>query len=231
MRRKGGADPEVVSAASHEAARIDRIVRGLLEFARPRDQRLGTVDLPQLIRGVHQLLDRQGVLRGATVTVTCEPEVPLVQGNPHALEQVMVNLLLNAADAAPGGIVVVGVAPWRYRAPDQPQQRRSDPHLGPPTESRRPPDPAARRPWRPELRPGTPGALLYVSDSGPGIPPEERERVFEPFVTSKAPGLGTGLGLAVVQRSVHDCGGLVWVETAREGGAAFKIFLPAAGAE
>ena len=95
-----GADPEIVGAASREAARIDRIVRGLLDYARPRDERLGPVDLAQVIRGVHQLLEHQGALRDVTVTVACEPGVPLVRGNAHALEQVVVNLLLNAADAA-----------------------------------------------------------------------------------------------------------------------------------
>jgi C4-dicarboxylate-specific signal transduction histidine kinase len=69
--------------------------------------------------------------------------------------------------------------------------------------------------------------LVWVADSGPGIPREERERVFEPFHTTKDPGRGTGLGLAVVQRLVHDAGGAVWVDDAREGGAAFKVFLPA----
>lgn len=227
--RKRGADPELVAAVSREAARIDRIVRGLLEYAKPGDQRAGVVDLAQLVCGVHQLLERQGALRGATVTLACEPDLPLVQGNPHALEQVVVNLLLNAVDAAPGGRVVVGATPWRFRPPDPPQRRRSDSGLEQPERSRRPPDPSLRRPWRPELAPGTPGALLYVADSGPGIVPGDRERVFEPFYTTKEPGWGTGLGLAVVQRSVHECGGLVWVEAAREGGAAFKIFLPAGG--
>ena len=52
--------------------------------------------------------------------------------------------------------------------------------------------------------------------------------VFDPFYTTKEPGLGTGLGLAIVQSTVHELGGLVWVERAREGGAAFKIFLPQA---
>ncbi len=235
--RQRGADPELVAAASREAARIDRIVRGLLAYARPRDERLGAVDLPQVIRSVRELLEHQGALREVTVTVACEPGVPLVQGNAHGLEQVVVNLLLNAVDAAQGGRVVVGAAPWRYRAPDEPTGRRSDPgvrraegsaSLEPP--NRRLPDPSNRRPWRPGLAPGTPGALLYVADSGPGVPPGDRERVFDPFVTTKPPGFGTGLGLAVVQRTVHLCGGLVWVETAREGGAAFKVFLPAAEA-
>src|SRR5574341_1053838 len=221
-----GADPELVTAASREADRIDRIVRGLLDYARPKDERLGAVDLPQVIKSVHELLKHQGALRNVDVTVACEPGVPPVRGNAHALEQVVVNLLLNAADAAKGGRIVVGAAPWAYRAPDEPKQRRSDP-AGDPS-NRRADQPSHRRPWRPELAPDTPGALLYVTDSGPGVPPEDRERVFDPFFTTKPPGFGTGLGLAVVQRTVHQSGGLVWVETAREGGAAFKIFLPAA---
>ncbi len=232
-----GADPELVAAASGEAARIDRIVRGLLDYARPRDDRLGPVDPGQVIRAVCELLEHQGALRDVAVTVACEPGLPLVRGSAHALEQVVVNLLLNAADAAKGGRVVVGAAPWAYRAPDEPQRRRSDPEVGRTggladglsAAQIRPPDrQTARRPWRPELEPGTSGALLYVADSGAGVAAEDRERVFDPFFTTKAPGFGTGLGLAVVQRTVHECGGVVWVEGAREGGAAFKIFLPAA---
>jgi signal transduction histidine kinase len=77
---------------------------------------------------------------------------------------------------------------------------------------------------------GTAGALLYVADQGPGVPEELRERIFDPFFTTKAPGEGTGLGLAIVARTVHEAGGTVWVDRAREGGAVFKVFLPAAPA-
>ena len=69
--------------------------------------------------------------------------------------------------------------------------------------------------------------VLRVQDDGPGIPADQLERVFEPFVTTKAPGRGTGLGLAEVQRSVHECGGPGWGEEGREGGGAVKMFLPA----
>jgi signal transduction histidine kinase len=68
--------------------------------------------------------------------------------------------------------------------------------------------------------------LLFVADSGSGVPPGDRDKVFEPFYTTKEPGRGTGLGLAIVARSVDEMGGVVWVDAAREGGAVFKMFFP-----
>jgi hypothetical protein len=225
-----GADPDLVAAVSREVGRIDRIVRGLLDYARPAREGTVPVDLGQVVRTVHELLDRQGAFKSVEVRLECREPVPLVSGNPHHLEQVVVNLLLNAADAAPGGLVVAGVVPWRYRAPEGTQLRRTD--TAPVGEAQANGRGGVRvrgggAPLRPDLAPGTFGVLLYVADSGPGVPPEDRERVFDPFFTTKAPGFGTGLGLAVVQRTVHQSGGVVWVETAREGGAAFKVFLPA----
>ncbi|HJQ64836.1 MAG TPA: HAMP domain-containing sensor histidine kinase, partial [Gemmatimonadales bacterium] len=80
------------------------------------------------------------------------------------------------------------------------------------------------------LSAGELGVLIFVADSGTGVPPADREKVFEPFYTTKEPGRGTGLGLAIVARAVYDMGGVVWLEQAREGGAAFKLFFPRAGA-
>ncbi len=228
MKQRGG-EAEMVAALAREVGRIDRIVRGLLDYARPGDDKLGAVDLTQVIRTVRALLEQQGALKGVTLAMACEPEIPLVRGKAHALEQVVVNLLLNAADAARGGRVVVGAMTWRYRSPDEPSRRRTDPASAGAEAPPRSLDLAlVRRPFRADLAPGALGGLLYVSDSGPGVPPADRERVFDPFFTTKPPGRGTGLGLAIVQRTVHDFGGVVWVEPAREGGAAFKIFLPAA---
>jgi len=227
-----GTDAEVCASLRREIDRIDRIVRGMLAYARPEDERVGPVDLVPLVRGVRDLLGRQGALTELDVTLQCDAEVPLVRGNAHALEQVVVNLLLNAADATAvqergPRRVVVGVTPWRYRAVDPVRRRRSDPAGAAPPPERT----LGRRPWRQDIAPGTPGVLLYVADSGPGIPVADCERVFDPFYTTKPPGRGTGLGLAVVQRSVHEMGGVVWVGGAREGGAAFKVFLPAAEGE
>ena len=71
--------------------------------------------------------------------------------------------------------------------------------------------------------------LIVVTDHGPGVAEDERERILDPFYTTKPPGAGTGFGLAIVQRMVDEMGGLVWVDDARGGGAAFKVFLPAGG--
>ena len=83
------------------------------------------------------------------------------------------------------------------------------------------------RPRRADLPAGTAGTLLVVADDGPGVADADRERIFDPFYTTKDPGKGTGLGLAIVARTVDSAGGIVWVDRAREGGAAFKVFLPA----
>ncbi len=158
-----------------------------------------------------------------TLASEIEEPLPAVRGKAHLLEQVAVNLVLNAVDAAAGGLVTVGAAAWSYHPRAGTERRRSDASAFAP-----PPREHARRPWRPEIAEGTRGVLVWVADSGPGVAAADRERVFEPFYTTKEPGHGTGLGLAVVERLIHELGGTVWVDVAREGGAAFKFFLPEA---
>ena len=223
--RRRGADAEIVEAVTHETARIDRIVSGLLAYARPREEGPTLVDLGAVLRSGVELLTQQGALRDTGVTVEIDDRAPKVAGRFHSLEQVAVNLLLNAVDAAPGGVIKAGVLTWELRRDDPARFRRDDPQRHP-----RAGDSAWPRPWRPEFTSPTPGALLYVADSGPGVPLADRERVFDPFFSTKAPGAGTGLGLAIVQRTVYELGGTVWVDEAREGGAAFKVFLPAENA-
>jgi len=222
MRRRG-ADPEVVAGVTRELERLDRIVRGLLDYARPGDEALAPVDPGAVMRGAYGLLDAQGALKAVRPTLeVAEDDSPLrILGRAHLLEQAIVNLVLNAVDAAPGGVVILGARGWRYETRGAPPRRDSDPgQLAFPRRTE-------RRPVRSEFSPGQAGALLYVADSGPGVPPEDREKIFEPFYTTKEPGRGTGLGLAIVARAVDDMGGVVWVDTAREGGAAFKMFFPA----
>src|SRR5690242_17144955 len=219
--RRRGADPEVMAGLNRELERIDRIVRSLLDYARPKSEALLPVAVDHVVRTAFELLQGQGALKGVQARLDLGPDVPRVLGLAHELEQTLVNLVLNAVDAAPGGAVVVGARRWAYEPGHAPPHRASDPVAA--TFPRHP----ERRPSRVEFASGLMGALLFVADSGPGVPPTDRRTVFEPFYTTKAPGRGTGLGLAIVARSVDDMGGVVWVDGAREGGAAFKIFLPA----
>jgi signal transduction histidine kinase len=228
LTRKG-ANAEIIAQIRLETERIDRIVRGLLAYARPQVEDVGGVDVGSVLRSAVELLTRQGTLIDVALSLEIEPDLPPVRGKTHLLEQVVVNLLLNAADAAPGGRAAVGAALWHYQVRPVAERRRSDTSASGAIgggSSVRSVD-ASIRPWRPELADGTPGVLLWVADSGAGVPEADRERVFDPFFTTKEPGRGTGLGLAVAQRSVHDFGGVLWVDRAREGGAVFKVFLPA----
>jgi len=228
LRRRGeagGGDPEVISGIVRELDRIDRIVRSLLDYARPQDDPLQPVDVAAVAAGAFELLKAQGAFRDARaeLDVAALPphDVPPVLGRAHVLEQALVNLMLNAVDAAPTGRIVVGARRWAYEPGRALPKRASDP--GAAAYPRSP----ERRPSRNEFVAGQPGVLLFVADSGPGVAPADRDKIFEPFYTTKEPGRGTGLGLAIVARSVHEMGGVVWVDLAREGGAAFKLFFPA----
>src|SRR3989441_397739 len=176
----------------------------------------------RLNRMTDHLLDAQGQLEPVRATLEVARDLPRMLGRAHLLEQAVVNLVLNAVDAAGEGVVILGVRAWAYESRRASPRRASDPQRT--TFPRRP----ESRPARTDFVAGQRGVLLYVADSGPGVPPEDREQVFDPFYTTKEPGRGTGLGLAIVARAVHDMGGVVWVDTAREGGAAFKMFFPAA---
>jgi len=220
--RRRGADAEVVAGVTRELERIDRIVRGLLDYARPHDEALAPLDPATVAGAAYGLLEAQGALRRVRASLDLHPGVPQIRGRAHLLEQAIVNLVLNAVDAAPGGSVILGARPWDY------EPRHPDPKRGTDPAPARFPRGADHRPARVEFSPGQPGALVFVADSGPGVPPDDRDKIFDPFYTTKPPGLGTGLGLAIVARAVDDMGGVVWVDTAREGGAAFKMFFPRA---
>src|SRR5256714_12630854 len=119
--RRRGADGEVIAGVTRELERIDRIVRGLLDYARPQEEVLAPIDPAAVARGAYGLLEAQGALRPARSTLELEPGVPQILGRAHLLDQPNVNLVLNALDAAPGGVVILGARPWDY------QPRRSEP--------------------------------------------------------------------------------------------------------
>jgi signal transduction histidine kinase len=225
--QRRGADPAVTAEIRRAIDRIERIVQGLVDYGRPaRGAVVGErcTDLNDAVRVVADFLEAQGMFRGRDVTVRLDPDTPPVRGDRHALEQVAVNLIANACQAAPAGRVTIGTMPATLESRAD-ETRATDPPSGGPRPARR----WSPRPRRPDLPVGSRGAMLYVADDGPGVPEADRERIFDPFYTTKEPGEGTGLGLAIVARAVHESGGVVWVDRAREGGAVFKVFLPRAG--
>ena len=226
--RRRGADPEVTDAMRGAIERIERTVQSLLTYAKPGAGQ-GATDLNNAVRSTLNFLGAQGLLKNQRVTVELEPGLPAVRGDGHLLEQVVVNLIINACHATPGGMLVIGTTRQAFEPRYRVATRAGDSWDPESSAARAERDPLwAGRPRRPDVAAGTPGVLLYVADDGPGVPEADRERVFDPFYTTKDPGEGTGLGLAIVARTVHDAGGTVWVDRAREGGAVFKVFLPLA---
>jgi len=225
--QRRGADREVTEAMQGAIARIERTVQSLLSYARPGVAD-GVVELNEAVRASLDFLGAQGLLTEQKLTVELEPDLPPVRGDRHLLEQVVVNLVVNACQAAPQGTLVVGTTRERFESRQRGGHRVREGESSPGDTSSRQDRAWSSRPRRPDVTPGTPGVLLYVADDGPGVPEKDRERVFDPFYTTKDPGEGTGLGLAIVARTVHDAGGTVWVDRARERGAVFKVFIPIA---
>jgi signal transduction histidine kinase len=216
---------EVISGVERETLRIDRIVRGLLDYARPRKPTPLPIDVNESLRHVVDLLNAQGVLRRVSLRLELANESPRVYGERHDLEQVFVNLLLNAAHAVePTGSVTIRTTCTSRTTLEAGMVRAGDapgatmPHL---------PSPRVRRYLGSDNRPDA-VVKIIVADSGPGVPPEDSERIFDPFYTTREPGKGTGLGLAIVLRIVENFQGIVWVQPAREGGAAFHLLFPLA---
>jgi two-component system, NtrC family, sensor kinase len=229
--QRRGADAGVTGDMHQAIKRIERIVQGLMDYARPgqgsaaTNGRPGSTDLNAAVSTVLDFLAAQGLLRQQRVELSLDESIPFVRGNRHLLEQVVVNLVVNACQASPGGRVVIGTLAKALLGGRRSLTRRGDGerHV-----------PEAERVWAPQPHPrdlpvGAHGVMLFVADDGPGVSEDDRERVFDPFFTTKDPGQGTGLGLAIVARTVHESGGTVWVDRAREGGAVFKVFLPIAG--
>ncbi len=228
MQASGG-DTELLSFIREEAQRIDRIVRGLLDYARPSKQGMELLAPGKVIEHVRDLLVSQGQLAGVEHEWRLAEDLPKILLNRHRLEQVLVNLLLNAIQAGgekgPGKIEVT-----------------ADTHVGPGTFllARREDDPPGinylhrRRVGRDEqglevgaFQTADELVVITVADRGPGIDPEDLEYVFDPFFTTKAPGTGTGLGLFISAQLVEGMGGRIDVTNRPEGGAAFAVSFPA----
>ena len=228
-RRVDDQGKELVAAAEREARRIDRIVRSLLDFARPSETEMTEFDVNDVVRETLELVSTQGRFESVQLDVDLAQALPAVSGNPHHLQQVLVNLLVNAIDAlegTPEPAITIRSELRDARVTERVPARRKDDPPGIDYSHRR--RLFATRAPREDPYTAT-GKLVQitVSDNGPGIAQDVRDKIFEPFVTTKEPGKGTGLGLAVSARLIETMGGVLRTEEADAGGAQFVVLLPA----
>lgn len=220
---------ELLEAAEREARRIDRIVHGLLDYSRPRDARIRPLDINTVVNETVELLQTQGRFADVRSHLALDADLPLVECDPYQLQQVLVNLLMNAADAMEGrSEPLVRVCTLVRKARSRPKlvaRRKDDPPTVNYAHRRRLSAPPAHGDPAPD---GADVVEITVEDNGPGISEELLSQVFEPFVTTKEPGKGTGLGLAVCARLIDGMGGVIRAESPKSGGALFTIVLPAA---
>jgi signal transduction histidine kinase len=179
---------ELFGLVEKQGWRAGEVLQNLLEFTRREPSAPEPVDPVAIAGETLRLLRHPLKLRGVDVEEAFAEGLPRILVHPGEIEQVLVNLLMNAADAMEGRAERVAT-------------------LGASAEGGR--------------------VLLWVRDTGPGIPPELREKIFEPFYTTKKGRSGTGLGLSVSRRIVKDLGGELRLESAVGAGSTFTVALPA----
>jgi CheY-like chemotaxis protein len=188
---------EIRAAAEHAAA----LTRQLLIFSRKHISEPRLLDLNEMLVRLGKMLSR---LLGEDVEVrtNVDPHLGLVFADPVQLEQVVLNLVVNARDAMPhGGRLTIETQNVLL---DEEYVKR---HI--------------------HVAPGH-YVLFAISDTGHGMNAATQERIFEPFFTTKEAGKGTGLGLSIVYGIIKQCGGDVWVYSEVGHGTTFKVFLPQA---
>ncbi len=176
------------------------LVQRLLAFSRKQTLEFKPVDLNRVVKGFEKLL-RRTIREDIAIHFQLAPSVPFIRGDVGRLEQVIMNLAVNAQDAMPdGGVLTVETVVCRSEE--------------------------GRDESREKVEPG--GYVgLNVVDTGSGMDADVMERLFEPFFTTKEVGKGTGLGLAICYGIVKQHGGYIRVESKPGEGSTFRVCLPA----
>ena len=187
---------EIIEAGQRAAG----LTRQLLVFSRKQVLEMKVVDLNAVIENSTRMLGRM-IGEDVVIKINPGPSLPLINADVGQLEQVLMNLVVNARDAMPrGGELVIETACVDL-------------------------DEAYASSYQ-DLAPGK-YVMFSVTDSGSGITPDVQERMFDPFFTTKEEGKGTGLGLATVYGIVRQHKGHVWVYSEPGRGATFKVHFPA----
>jgi len=197
--RRDAADAGDLKQITAAAERAAQLTSRLLAFARKQITEPKVIDLNALVLGIDELL-RRLIGEHITLKTVCQPGLGAVRVDPTQIEQVVVNLAVNARDAMEaGGTLTIETQNVELGA-----------------------DYAA---MHPEVKPGE-YVMIGVSDTGAGMDQTTLARVFEPFFTTKAHGKGSGLGLATSYGIVKQSGGSIWAYSELGHGTTFKVYLP-----
>jgi PAS domain S-box-containing protein len=199
-KNEGDRDYEDLKKVIHAGRSAADMVQQILAFSRKTETKFWPINLNKQIPQLRKMLSRL-IPRTTEVQIDLDPDLPTVNADPAQIDQVLMNLAVNARDAMPNG--------GRLRIETKAVVLDEDycsTHI--------------------EASKG-PHALLTVSDTGTGIDRATSDRIFEPFYTTKKPGQGTGLGLAMVYGIVKSHGGHITVHSELGAGTAFRIYIPA----
>ncbi|WP_263953325.1 MULTISPECIES: ATP-binding protein [Halocynthiibacter] len=186
------------------ANRAAALVSQLLAFSRKQNLCLEPVDLVETLSDLSHLLNRL-VGEKTQLTLANDPDLPAICADKRQLEQVVMNLVVNARDAMPnGGEIRVNAQACTLREPLKRDQA---------------------------FVPAGDYVVVRVTDEGIGIPPDRLPKIFEPFFTTKRQGEGTGLGLSTAYGIVKQSGGFIFVNSEPSQGTEFTLYFPAIEAE
>jgi two-component system cell cycle sensor histidine kinase/response regulator CckA len=194
-------DRQKVEQIKQAAGSAASLTRQLLMFSRQQVVQPVILDINQTVGNTEKML-RRLIKENIEFTVVLDPHVDRVKADPGQIEQIVVNLVVNARDAMPNG------GKLRIQTTNVSLEKESL-----------------------QAEVGLPRGrfiLLEVTDTGTGMDQQTQSRIFEPFFTTKTVGKGTGLGLATVYGIVKQCNGYIEVQSTLGHGSSFKIYLPAA---
>jgi signal transduction histidine kinase len=234
---KNGITPEeskdYLKRIEKEIDRINRIVRELLDFARPSKFEIKEIEVNKVLENALSLLSHQKTFKNIETQIELQPDLPMIKGDETQLSQVCINIILNAIDAMPNGGTlriqtenlsgenVLGSGFQQLYLP----RRKGDPTESDYSRLRKTDPFSALLTKYPK---GDQFVKIRISDTGLGIEKENLDRIFDPFFTTKEPDKGTGLGLSNSLRIIESMGGKISVESEVGKGSTFEIYFPAA---
>ena len=193
----GEESAEYLTRAEKETERVKQIIRKLLDYSRPANEEEVMFSIHRLLEDVVHMVRPQPLMDRITIDWDLDAEADFILGNPHLLQQVFLNLIINAADAISSG-------------PDPANGRIT-------IQTKNHPAAGNGRPDR--------GISIKFIDNGSGIPDRYLESLFDPFFTTKAPGKGTGLGLYVSFMIVENMGGTIEAASPEGNGTTLTVHL------